>query len=1365
MSINIDTTSPLASLTPTAVIEVNKISWESSSVSPKKAYIPMPVFFEGWKSTNREEIIEYKWNFGEDSTSFEYGFNACHVYETTGVYTTTLTVKNIYGNTDTATIDITALDNTGTTYYVDATGGNDSNDGLTPSTAWQTANKAMAGISTSFYHAGDLILFKPIEGAEYICTTQVLTTHWQYGIGYTFRSSVPGTKAKIRWQGTSNTTWLFMQGVGARYITFKDLEFDMRSDTNHRAIIMDALGDFQSIAFIDCDFKYFYQGLIMRGNSSGFFVINCTTYDSIVTHLYCICNRVAMIDNNFDYSANHICYLEEVYKGLFLRNRWTRPAFGRTTLRIDDGDYIWIENNHFEGWIDPRTGSSQYSAGGDRWNYLLITFAPNGTTPRLLEYLVVKNNVMKNAEGIVNIASARHVYMEHNEIYNDLSIDMKEKNLISIGSWGGFDTIACEDIHISNNLVYAGSSSDSARGSLFYIRGESALLSGYKTLDHSGIFINNNHIRRGNLVRMLRLDQCDAAQRSQLNFVNNTVNTNDDLSDIYYDSTNNRSFSYWQTNYEGLTKGTYIESNGNVPFGGWLIPNLLRFNQYPLQIDYTGAWDDTTTGNIQVKLWKKGGPGQWVDTGLINTGTSGSFYLYDDYLYKDKKYNFALQAIDSSGLSSSSSNFSTYEPFTMYYTPDSSAVDVLDVHKNVPTPTAVIEIPDGSWVATRRPGSYTKCAPTYSFVPFPILFEGWKSTVFEDIVEFKWNFGEDSTSFEYGFNACHVYETPGVYTCTLTVTNKYNKTDTTTVDITALDNTGKIYYVDATGGNDSNDGLTPETAWLTGTKAFTGITNSFYNPGDQILFKPIEGYDYPANCLTVPHWQYDYGYVFKSSVPGTKAVIRYNTGNTVPLFHWQGTGAVGIKFVDLEFNMMNASNSRAVLLQTIQGFYSILFLRCYIHHMAQGLLFQSISDPAGGHAFVVDCDFYDSSTIQVYAEGIHRLTVKNCDFDYSMNHIGYLHSSKSAGLIKNNKCRRWAFGRHAIRLCTADNVLITENDLEGWIDPIDGTDAHGGGGYRWNFLVMHLAPNTPYETKLLNNVHVCKNRIKNGENLLNIGSAIGMHVYDNTFDNTNVTMDQKTYIVLGSIHNYDLRSSHDINIYKNIFYGSSSASYSIAGSIFKVKGTDSFGTGSPIGGKYHTGINFYDNYIYCSPTTTNLRFLEFSSAADTTQRSYVSYIDNFIQTKDSTSLHYYNGTGSSYYSSWVTNFEGDARGNYYSTVASTPFPGWVSFKSVRNLFYPIQVDYSGAYDDTTSIQSIRLYVRINDGSWQLTDQSSNLYSGSFYYTDTDNTSNTIRKYNFMLDAVDDSTNTFIFSESRTTYPTAWYTPHKTMWVR
>ena len=46
----------------------------------------------------------------------------------------------------------------------------------------------------------------------------------------------------------------------------------------------------------------------------------------------------------------------------------------------------------------------------------------------------------------------------------------------------------------------------------------------------------------------------------------------------------------------------------------------------------------------------------------------------------------------------------------------------------------------------------------------------------------------------------------------------------------------KTYYIDATKGNDNNNGQSSSTAWKTIAK----VNASSFNPGDQILFKKGE---------------------------------------------------------------------------------------------------------------------------------------------------------------------------------------------------------------------------------------------------------------------------------------------------------------------------------------------------------------------------------------------------------------------------------------------------------------------------------------------------------------------------------------------
>lgn len=86
-----------------------------------RGYAPYAVFFQGWQSEPRNEIVEYSWNFGDNNSYFNQtersgnpndltGFNSAHVFEKPGVYNVTLTVKNRLGQTAQTSKTVTVLD-------------------------------------------------------------------------------------------------------------------------------------------------------------------------------------------------------------------------------------------------------------------------------------------------------------------------------------------------------------------------------------------------------------------------------------------------------------------------------------------------------------------------------------------------------------------------------------------------------------------------------------------------------------------------------------------------------------------------------------------------------------------------------------------------------------------------------------------------------------------------------------------------------------------------------------------------------------------------------------------------------------------------------------------------------------------------------------------------------------------------------------------------------------------------------------------------------------------------------------------------------------------------------------------------------
>jgi PKD repeat protein len=73
---------------------------------------------------------------------------------------------------------------------------------------------------------------------------------------------------------------------------------------------------------------------------------------------------------------------------------------------------------------------------------------------------------------------------------------------------------------------------------------------------------------------------------------------------------------------------------------------------------------------------------------------------------------------------------------------------------------------------------------------------------------YAWDFGDAGTQYDQltGFNAAHVYDTPGTYTITLTVTNEAGLVSKTTQQVTIAASTRNLIYVDSVNGSDSNKG-------------------------------------------------------------------------------------------------------------------------------------------------------------------------------------------------------------------------------------------------------------------------------------------------------------------------------------------------------------------------------------------------------------------------------------------------------------------------------------------------------------------------------------------------------------------------------
>jgi hypothetical protein len=134
---------------------------------------------------------------------------------------------------------------------------------------------------------------------------------------------------------------------------------------------------------------------------------------------------------------------------------------------------------------------------------------------------------------------------------------------------------------------------------------------------------------------------------------------------------------------------------------------------------------------------------------------------------------------------------------------------------------------------------------------------------------YAWNFGDPSGKYNslVGFNAAHIYDTPGTYTITLTVTNEAGVTNTTTQQVTVTPDTRRVIYVDSVSGNDSNNGSSTSSAVKTAARAF-----KLLSANTTILFK--RGETFPVS---------DFLYAIFSNV----TVSAYGSGSN-PVLQWNG---------------------------------------------------------------------------------------------------------------------------------------------------------------------------------------------------------------------------------------------------------------------------------------------------------------------------------------------------------------------------------------------------------------------------------------------------------------------------------------------
>lgn len=604
---------------------------------------------------------------------------------------------------------------------------------------------------------------------------------------------------------------------------------------------------------------------------------------------------------------------------------------------------------------------------------------------------------------------------------------------------------------------------------------------------------------------------------------------------------------------------------------------------------------------------------------------------------------------------------------------------------------AVLEVNEEQWYTDNKAGALGGASLTRGYAPFPVFFEGWQSAPRAYATTYQWDFG-DSSDYN-GFNAAHVYETPGAYTCTLMVDDGDGNVDAETIEITVLARAGTTYYVDSSLGNDSNAGTaTGASAWKTADKAFAGLGTNKYGPGDQILFKKGQTFDMSAGLAEVlGHFLTGSGWLFSTYGSGAKPVLKLlATGgsyNTVLYFAAEGMGHC--TFQDLEIDCETLAGDRSDFFFHSGECYNLLFLRCDFTNIIHAVeLSGGTSSRRQSGIFIEDCTFDDSLREQFFATSA-RVSIANSDFSHSGNHCTYL-SYVDKGVITGNTFATWAFGRTALRIDgqasahPTNNVQVDHNTITGSIDPIDGFPSagyddpmapnydplhvHNGGGTRYNFYGVYFAPNAP-EEQIINDITFEHNTVTNCERFMYIGDVDGLIVRNNTFSTVSDTPDPYRF-VLGT--SFDYRPLRNITFKDNTITSNEDRQGVYVAGIFGI-----FAYAGPAYAPYsiHTNIQILNNTIVMS--NADGRFLYFDTDSEIL-RAQVFLCSNDITSIATDELIQIGGawnvTGSLYdISDWSTLGGGDG--------CTDPVPAGdiiMALPTVHDLFSRMLKDIPGA---------------------------------------------------------------------------------------
>lgn len=280
-----------------------------------------------------------------------------------------------------------------------------------------------------------------------------------------------------------------------------------------------------------------------------------------------------------------------------------------------------------------------------------------------------------------------------------------------------------------------------------------------------------------------------------------------------------------------------------------------------------------------------------------------------------------------------------------------------------------------------------------------------------------WNFGDAGSEYNslVGFNAAHVYSTPGNYTITLTITSPDGNTATATQNVTVMADNRTTLYV-STSGSDSNNGLTPQTAVQTLARANQLMTSNM-----RVLLQSGDTFDTSVtNALNPGGMQNVY---IGSYGTGAQPVIMY-------------TGAM------MQGALIGMSGTTVGL--TVQG---ITFNSIYANNDDQNAI-PSAFFPAGNQITIKDNTFLNLLADMNMNSNPQNVLVQDNTSPVAADLSGYFSWTQGNNLVFLGNYVAGSCGESTIRVGGANDVLFAYNNVT---DTIKGTIAIQAGSYVYEY--------------------------------------------------------------------------------------------------------------------------------------------------------------------------------------------------------------------------------------------------------------------------------------------------------------------------